>query len=178
MRLSRRFQKVDIGEPSRDDAYAILLGLRKLYEEYHEVTYSDEILRRAVDLSAEHINERYLPDKAIDVVDESGASLHIYKPEQREVTEDDLRGIVSRLANINLEQYSTSEGAGLKSIAENLKKKIYGQDCRRRKDRTRDQAPPRRPRQQAEADRQFSVYRARRVPAKPNLRVRLRPNSV
>ena len=127
--LSRRFQKVDIGEPSRDDAYAILLGLRKLYEDYHKVSYTDEILRRAVDLSAEHINERYLPDKAIDVVDEAGASLHIYKPEQREVTEDDLRGIVSRLANVNLEQYSGSEGAGLKSIAENLKKKIYGQDA-------------------------------------------------
>ncbi len=127
--LSRRFQKVDIGEPSADDAYAILLGLRKLYEDYHEVSYSDEILRRAVDLSAEHINERYLPDKAIDVVDEAGASLHIYKPEQREVTENDLRGIVSRLANVNLEQYSGSEGAGLKSIADNLKKKIYGQDA-------------------------------------------------
>ena len=127
--LSRRFQKIDIPEPSRDDAYAILLGLRKLYEDYHEVTYSDLILRRAVDLSAEHINERYLPDKAIDVVDEAGASLHIYKPDQREVTEDDLRGIVSRLANVNLEQFSGSESAGLKSIAENLKKKIYGQDA-------------------------------------------------
>lgn len=127
--LSRRFQKIDIPEPSRDDAYAILLGLRKLYEDYHKVTYSDQILRRAVDLSAEHINERYLPDKAIDVVDEAGASLHIYKPEQREVTEDDLRGIVSRLANVNLEQFSGSESAGLKSIAENLKKKIYGQDA-------------------------------------------------
>jgi ATP-dependent Clp protease ATP-binding subunit ClpA len=127
--LSRRFQKVDIGEPSKDDAYAILLGLRKLYEDYHEVSYSDDILRRAVDLSAEHINERYLPDKAIDVVDEAGASLHIYKPEQREVTENDLRGIVSRLANVNLEQYTGSEGAGLKSIAENLKKRIFGQDA-------------------------------------------------
>ncbi|MBN8222856.1 MAG: AAA family ATPase [Spirochaetes bacterium] len=127
--LSRRFQKVDINEPSRDDAYAILLGLRKLYEDYHKVSYSDEILRRAVDLSAEHINERYLPDKAIDVVDEAGASLHIHKPEQRVVTEDDLRGIVSRLANVNLEQYSGSESAGLKSIAENLKKRIFGQDA-------------------------------------------------
>ncbi|MBS0619455.1 MAG: AAA family ATPase [Spirochaetes bacterium] len=127
--LSRRFQKVDIGEPSRDDAYAILLGLRGLYEDYHKVSYPDEILRRAVDLSAEHINERYLPDKAIDVVDEAGASLHIYKPEQREVTENDLRAIVSRLANVNLEAYSGSESASLKSIAENLKAKIYGQDA-------------------------------------------------
>lgn len=127
--LSRRFQKVDIAEPSRDDAYAILKGLRKLYEDYHKVTYSDEILRRAVDLSAEHINERYLPDKAIDVVDEAGASLHIHKPDQREVTEDDLRAIVSRLANVNLDRFESSESAGLKSIADNLKKKIYGQDA-------------------------------------------------
>ncbi len=127
--LSRRFQKVDISEPSRDDAYAILLGLRKLYEDYHEVSYSDEILRKAVDLSAEHINERYLPDKAIDVIDEAGASLHIHKPTQREVLETDLRGIVSRLANVNLESFNLSEGAGLKSIAENLKARIYGQDA-------------------------------------------------
>ena len=127
--LSRRFQKVDISEPSRDDAYAILLGLRKLYEDYHEVTYSDEILRKAVDLSAEHINERYLPDKAIDVIDEAGASLHIHKPQQREVFETDLRTIVSRLANVNLETYTLSEGAGLKSIAENLKARIFGQDA-------------------------------------------------
>ncbi|HRP67914.1 MAG TPA: AAA family ATPase [Turneriella sp.] len=127
--LSRRFQKIDINEPSRDDAYAILLGLRKLYEDYHRVTYSDMILRRAVDLSAEHINERYLPDKAIDVVDEVGASLHIYKPNQTEVTEDDLRGIVSRLAHVNLEKYSNAESASLKSIAENLKKRIFGQDA-------------------------------------------------
>ena len=127
--LSRRFQKVDISEPSRDDAYQILLGLRKLYEDYHEVAYSDEILRKAVDLSAEHINERYLPDKAIDVVDEAGASLHIHKPKQREVLETDLRAIVSRLANVNLESYNNAEGAGLKSIAENLKARIYGQDA-------------------------------------------------
>ncbi|HNJ65126.1 MAG TPA: AAA family ATPase [Turneriella sp.] len=127
--LSRRFQKVDISEPSREDAYQILLGLKKLYEEYHRVTYSNEILRKAVDLSAEHINERYLPDKAIDVVDEAGASLHLYKPEQREVTEDDLRAIVSRLANVNLESFQGHESAGLKSIAENLKAKIFGQDA-------------------------------------------------
>ncbi|GAB4425624.1 MAG: ATP-dependent Clp protease ATP-binding subunit ClpA [Turneriella sp.] len=127
--LSRRFQKVDISEPSREDAYQILLGLKKLYEEYHRVTYSNEILRKAVDLSAEHINERYLPDKAIDVVDEAGASLHLYKPEQREVTEADLRAIVSRLANVNLESFQGHESAGLKSIAENLKAKIFGQDA-------------------------------------------------
>ncbi len=127
--LSRRFQKVDISEPSRDDAYQILLGLRRLYEDYHEVAYSDEILRKAVDLSAEHINERYLPDKAIDVVDEAGASLHIHKPAQREVLESDLRAIVSRLANVNLESYNSAEGSGLKSIADNLKARIYGQDA-------------------------------------------------
>jgi len=127
--LARRFQKVDINEPSRDDAYAILLGLRGLYEDYHNVKYSDEILRKSVDLAAEHINERYLPDKAIDVIDESGATLHINKPEQKIVTEVDVRGIVSRLANVNLEQYDGKEGAGLKSIAENLKAKIFGQDA-------------------------------------------------
>jgi ATP-dependent Clp protease ATP-binding subunit ClpA len=127
--LSRRFQKVDIPEPSRDDAYAILLGLRKIYEDYHHVTYSDEILRRSVDLAAEHINERYLPDKAIDVIDEAGSSLHIYKPDQREVTEIDVRAIVSRLANVNIESYSGTESVGLKSIAENIKQKIFGQDA-------------------------------------------------
>ncbi|MBV6492645.1 MAG: ATP-dependent Clp protease ATP-binding subunit ClpA [Turneriella sp.] len=127
--LSRRFQKIDIGEPSREDAFAILKGLRHLYENYHKVTYSDEILKSAVDLSAEYITERYLPDKAIDVIDEAGASLHIYKPEQREVTEDDLRAIVSRLAHVNIEKYSAKEASSLKSIAENLKKKIFGQDA-------------------------------------------------
>jgi ATP-dependent Clp protease ATP-binding subunit ClpA len=127
--LSRRFQKIDISEPSRDEAYQILLGLKKLYEDYHRVTYSNEILRKAVDLAAEHINERYLPDKAIDVIDEAGASLHLYKPEQRKVTEADLRAIVSRLANVNLESFQGHESAGLKSFAENLKSKIFGQDA-------------------------------------------------
>jgi len=127
--LSRRFQKVDISEPSLEDTYQILLGLKKHYEDYHRVTYSNEILRKAVELSAEHINERYLPDKAIDVIDEAGASLHLYKPEQRAVTEADLRSIVSRLANVNLEAFQSHESASLKSIAENLKTKIFGQDA-------------------------------------------------
>ncbi len=126
--LSRRFQKVDINEPSRDDAFKILLGLKSLYEDYHHVTYSKEILRRAVDLSAEHLNDRYLPDKAIDVIDEAGASLNLYKPHQRKVLEKDLRTIISRLANVNIETFQTTESAKLTSIAENLKAKIFGQD--------------------------------------------------
>ena len=94
--LSRRFQKVDINEPSRDDAYAILLGLRKLYEDYHKVSYSDEILRRAVDLSAEHINERYLPDKAIDIMDEAGSKARIAamtRPPELKVIEGEIEEI-------------------------------------------------------------------------------------
>ncbi len=75
--LARRFQSIEIPEPSQDDAYEILKGLRKYYEEHHEVRYSDEALRQAVELSTQYINERYLPDKAIDVIDEIGALIRI-----------------------------------------------------------------------------------------------------
>ena len=71
--LSRRFQKIEIPEPSIDETYEILLGLRRRYEEYHQVTYADEVLRAAAELSGKYINDRFLPDKAIDVIDEAGA---------------------------------------------------------------------------------------------------------
>ena len=85
--LSRRFQKIEVPEPTVEETYAILLGLREKYESYHEVRFTDEALKAAAELSAKYINDRHLPDKAIDVLDEAGAWVRVYGPETTEAAD-------------------------------------------------------------------------------------------
>ncbi len=126
--LSRRFAKVDVEEPSIDDTYQILIGLKDKYEEHHNVTYSDKTIRTAVELSKKHINDRFLPDSAIDLIDEVGASFHIDDKKRAEVTVQDIEEVVAKIANIPSRQVSTDDIAILKNLESDLKTKVFGQD--------------------------------------------------
>ncbi len=126
--LSRRFAKVDVEEPSIDDTYQILIGLKDKYEEHHNVTYSDKTIRTAVELSKKHINDRFLPDSAIDLIDEVGASFHINDKKRAEVTVQDIEEVVAKIANIPSRQVSTDDIAILKNLESDLKTKVFGQD--------------------------------------------------
>ncbi len=130
--LSRRFQKIEVDEPSVDETYKILQGLKKNYEDYHMVKYQDAALRAAVELSNKYINDRHLPDKAIDVLDESGALLRMKKgPADKKrivVNASDIEKIVAKMARIPEKSISLNEMANLKSLEQELKKRIFGQN--------------------------------------------------
>jgi ATP-dependent Clp protease ATP-binding subunit ClpA len=136
--LSRRFQKIDINEPSEEDSIAILHGLKNKYEEYHNVHYSDEALETAVKLSAQYITERRLPDKAIDVIDEAGAFVRIEAFKSQTVQEGtvdvvgigttEIETVISKIARIPEKSVGMSEKDKLKSLEENLRRHIFGQD--------------------------------------------------
>ena len=128
--LSRRFQKIEIPEPTVDETVKILEGLKKSYESYHEIHYTEEALRSAVELSAKHIHDRHLPDKAIDVIDEAGAWLRVYGEGagRRVVTVKEIERVVSRIAKIPERSVSSTESVKLKDLEEELKARIYGQD--------------------------------------------------
>jgi len=127
--LSRRFQKVDIEEPSSDETIRILKGLRKKFEDYHHVEYSDESIKAAVDLSIRHITDRHLPDKAIDVIDEVGSEVRIRNDGEKSlITEADVEEVVAKLARIPARSVSANQRKRLKSLEADLKLTIYGQD--------------------------------------------------
>jgi ATP-dependent Clp protease ATP-binding subunit ClpA len=126
--LSRRFAKVDVEEPSVDDSYKILLGLKDKYEEHHNINYSPKALRSAVELAKKHINDRFLPDSAIDLIDEVGASFHISDKKRSNVTIKDIEAVVSKMANIPSRQVSSDDVAVLKNLESELKSKVFGQD--------------------------------------------------
>jgi len=126
--LSRRFAKVDVEEPSIDDSYKILLGLKEKYEEHHSIKYSPKALKSAVELAKKHINDRFLPDSAIDLIDEVGASFHINERKRSNVTIKDIEAVVSKMANIPSRQVSSDDVAVLKNLEDELKTKVYGQD--------------------------------------------------
>jgi ATP-dependent Clp protease ATP-binding subunit ClpA len=128
--LNRRFQKIDVLEPSVEDSVKILLGLKAKFEEHHQVTYPDEIIRAAVELSNKHITDRKLPDKAIDVIDEVGAYLRL-KPHQSENVEvkmEDIEQIVAKIARIPQKSISVNEKEKLRFLERDLKMMIFGQD--------------------------------------------------
>ncbi len=128
--LARRFQKVDVPEPSLDDAIKILRGLRTRYEEFHKVKYTDKALEAAVRLSTQHIHDRQLPDKAIDVMDEAGARKRL-KPKfvaGAEVSVKDIELTISSIARIPAESVSLSDREKLKNLGKNLRLLIFGQD--------------------------------------------------
>jgi ATP-dependent Clp protease ATP-binding subunit ClpA len=128
--LTRRFQKIDITEPSVAETVEILRGLRGKFEEHHGVGYSDEALQAAAELSARHINDRHLPDKAIDVIDEAGARLRLRPEGERAdtVTVAQIEDVVARIARIPPKTVSSSDRDVLRNLDRNLKLVIYGQD--------------------------------------------------
>ncbi len=129
--LARRFQKIDVLEPSVPETIEILKGLRPKFEDHHGVRYEDEALKVAAELAARHINDRQLPDKAIDVIDEAGARLRLKPVGQREsvVTVAMIEDVVARIARIPPKNVSTSDRDLLKNLERNLKLVIYGQDA-------------------------------------------------
>ena len=128
--LARRFQKIDVAEPSVDETYEILCGLRSRFEEHHSTTYSDDALRAAAELSARHIGDRCLPDKAIDVVDEAGARLKLGagEAEQTSVDVSEVEAVVAQMAGIPPRSVSASDRELLEQLESNLKRVIFGQD--------------------------------------------------
>jgi len=132
--LARRFQKIDIDEPSEEETFEILKGLQKNYEEYHNVQYTEDALRSIAKLSHLYINDRHLPDKAIDVMDEIGALLRMrnFKKNEKDpisllVTEADVENVVSKIAKIPEKTVSTDETAKLGTLAADLKAQVFGQ---------------------------------------------------
>ncbi|MCG6865155.1 MAG: ATP-dependent Clp protease ATP-binding subunit ClpA [Thiogranum sp.] len=128
--LARRFQKIDVVEPTVDEAYSILKGLKSRFEEHHEVKYSAKALRAAVELSSRYINDRFLPDKAIDVIDEAGANQRLLPPSRRKKTIGvaDIENIVAKIARIPPKTVSASDKDSLRTLERDLKMVVYGQD--------------------------------------------------
>ncbi len=126
--LLRRFCKIDIDEPSIDDTIQILQGLKSSYEGFHGVKYSDEVVQRAVKLSKKYLHDRFLPDSAIDLLDEVGASFNLSNNNKKDVAIDDLEFIVSKMANLPQKQISSHEVMCLKDLEKKLKQKIFGQN--------------------------------------------------
>jgi ATP-dependent Clp protease ATP-binding subunit ClpA len=133
--LTRRFQKIDIPESTPEETYEILHGLQKHYEKFHNVRYTEEALKSAVDLSAKYITERFLPDKAIDVLDEAGAYMRILSyrenggdDQKKTVTGDEIEKVVAKIARIPERTVSRSEVDRLKSLGAEMEKVLFGQD--------------------------------------------------
>ena len=130
--LSRRFQKIDVPEPGIPQTIDILKGLKARYEEYHDVVFSTEALKSAVELSAKYINDRFLPDKAIDIIDEAGALIklkHMGSGRNRiQIDAPDIEKVVARMARIPEKTVSETETMKLQHLESDLKKEIFGQD--------------------------------------------------
>src|SRR5208282_1913321 len=127
--LVRRFQKIDVNEPSLEDSVKILRGLKANYEKHHKVRYTDEAIRAAVELSAKYINDRKLPDKAIDVIDEAGAS-QMLQPESRRkkvIHVKDMEEIVAKIARIPPKSVSKDDATALRTLEADLGRVVYGQ---------------------------------------------------
>jgi len=128
--LARRFQKITVKEPSIEETVAILMGLRSRYEEHHGVNYTDGALRSAAELSSKHINERFLPDKAIDVIDEAGAAQRLLPEDDRstKIRSTDIEAIVAKMAQIPPKSVSADDRNALANLEQQLRMVIFGQD--------------------------------------------------
>ncbi|WP_305818646.1 ATP-dependent Clp protease ATP-binding subunit ClpA [Photobacterium leiognathi] len=128
--LSRRFQKIDVIEPSLDDTTKILMGLKPKYEAHHEVRFTNKAIRAAVELSAKYINERHLPDKAIDVIDEAGARCRLAPANRRKKTVNvsDIEAMIAKMARIPEKSISSSDRDVLQSLDDKLKMLVFGQN--------------------------------------------------
>src|SRR5271167_2514953 len=127
--LARRFQRIDVLEPSREEARLILAGLKTYYEKQHNVRYTDEALELAVELSSRYINDRYLPDKAIDVMDEAGVGARLAAADETATVDTrEIERVVARMAKIPERTVSASDKVKLETLEEDLRKVVYGQD--------------------------------------------------
>jgi len=126
--LSRRFSKLDVNEPSKETSYLILKGLKEKYEEHHSLKYTKKALRAAVNLSSRYITDRFLPDKAIDLIDETAASFHLRKNAKDTVTASDIEKTITRIIGISGSKIKENEISLLKNIEEKLKVQVIGQD--------------------------------------------------
>ena len=126
--LSRRFSKVDINEPSLKTCYLILKGLKEKYEQHHNVTYTNKALKTAVDLSKRYITDRFLPDKAIDIIDETAASFHLKNKKKSKVSAYDIEKTISKIIGISNSKVTKDETSSLINLESVLKQKVIGQD--------------------------------------------------
>ena len=127
--FSRRFEKIEIVEPPVDETVKILKGLRSRYEAHHNIRYSDTALKAAAELAAKHLNDRYLPDKAIDVIDEAGAFIRLSGSTRRKIINPpDIEKIVAKMARIPTRSVSTNDRTKLSTLESRLKEFVYGQD--------------------------------------------------
>jgi len=127
--FSRRFEKIEISEPPVDETIKILKGLRSRYEAHHNIQYSDPALKAAAELAAKHLNDRYLPDKAIDVIDEAGAFVRLSGSTRRKrINPSDIEKIVAKMARIPTRSVSTNDRTKLSTLESRLKESVYGQD--------------------------------------------------
>ena len=128
--LSRRFQKIDVIEPDVDDTYKILKGLKSRFEDHYNLRYTDKALRTASELAARYINDRFMPDKAIDVIDEAGAAQQLQPASRRKksIGVADVEQVVAKIARIPSSQVTASDRASLRDLDANLKMAVFGQD--------------------------------------------------
>ncbi len=127
--LSRRFEKIEISEPTVKESFQILKGLRSRYEEHHHIEYTDPSLKAACELSSKYLNDRFLPDKAIDVIDETGAFIRLTGDARRKkIHPSDIEKIVAKMARIPTVSVSTSDKTKLEGLDSKLKEVVYGQD--------------------------------------------------
>jgi ATP-dependent Clp protease ATP-binding subunit ClpA len=126
--LSRRFQRLDINEPTVSETVAIMEGIKGYYEEFHGVTYTTEAIKKAAELSAKYINDRHLPDKAIDVIDEAGALNKVNQSPSKVIGLSDIEKVVASIAKIPVKQLSDSDTKRLQNLAQGLKARVFGQD--------------------------------------------------
>ncbi|MCG6904807.1 MAG: ATP-dependent Clp protease ATP-binding subunit ClpA [Rhodobacter sp.] len=128
--LSRRFQKIDVNEPTVDDSIKILKGLKPYFEDHHDIKYTSDAIRSAVELSARYIHDRKLPDKAIDVIDEAGAAQHLVAESKRRKTigAKEIEAVVAKIARIPPKNVSKDDAEVLKDLEASLKRVVFGQD--------------------------------------------------
>ncbi|MFZ5375511.1 MAG: ATP-dependent Clp protease ATP-binding subunit ClpA [Campylobacterota bacterium] len=126
--LSRRFARIDVGEPSMEESFLILKGLRGRYEQHHRVKYTDKALRSAVELSKKYITDRFLPDVAIDLIDEAGASFHLAKHKRRTITPHDIETVISKMTGVPVSKMGEDVREKLSGLEAELKSSVIGQD--------------------------------------------------
>jgi ATP-dependent Clp protease ATP-binding subunit ClpA len=128
--LSRRFQKIDVNEPTVEDSIKILMGLKPYFEEHHDIRYTNDAIKAAVELAARYINDRKLPDKAIDVIDEAGAAQHLLPDSKRRKTlgTKEIEAVVAKIARIPPKNVSKDDGELLRDLESALKRVVFGQD--------------------------------------------------
>jgi ATP-dependent Clp protease ATP-binding subunit ClpA len=128
--LARRFQKIDVNEPTVEDSFKILKGLKPYFEDHHDIRYTLDAIKAAVDLSARYIHDRKLPDKAIDVIDEAGAAQHLLPESRRRktITTKEIEAVVAKIARIPPKNVSKDDAEVLKDLDASLKRVVFGQD--------------------------------------------------